>query len=114
MFKQKGVGALKVGTRPTASSSFTNNVSLNDNENVRNCLNENIYRVGGLDLERIGGGVSVGDVWMSGIERNRRAGGQRPQRVVRVRWVTHTHAHRHGGASSRHSLFKRGGLHVLD
>ena len=30
--------------------------SLNDNENVRNCLNENIYRVGGLDLDWIGGG----------------------------------------------------------
>ena len=32
-------------------------VSLNDNENVRKCLNENIYRVGGLDLDWIGGGV---------------------------------------------------------
>jgi len=88
-------------------------MSLNDNKNVRNCLNENIYRVGGLELDWIGGGVAMDDVWKSGLERNRRAGGQRPQRGVRVRWVTHLHAHRHGGASSRHSLFKRGGLHVL-
>ena len=88
-------------------------VSLNGNENVRKCLNENIYRVGGLDLDWIGGGVSVADVWMSGIERNRRVGVKRPQRGVRGWWVTHTQAQRHGGASSRHALFKRGGLHVL-
>jgi hypothetical protein len=36
----------------------TNTHSLNDNENVRNCLNENIYRGGVGDLDWMGGGVS--------------------------------------------------------
>lgn len=89
-------------------------MSLNDNENVRKCLNENIYRVGGLDLVWIGGGVSMEDVWMSGLERNRRAGGRQPTWGVRSGWVTHIHAHQHGGASSRQLLFKRGDLHVID
>ena len=41
-------------------------VSLNDNTNVRNCLNENIYTPGVLRLEMEGGGVSgkVWDVWI--------------------------------------------------
>ena len=56
----------------------------------------------------------MANVWKSGLERNRRAGGQRPQRGVRVRWVTHIHAQQTGGASSLNVLFKRGGLHVLD
>jgi hypothetical protein len=30
-------------------------MSLNANENVLKCLNENIYRVGGLDVDWIGG-----------------------------------------------------------
>ena len=33
----------------------TNNVSLNDNENVRKCLNKNIYTPGVSDLEMKGG-----------------------------------------------------------
>jgi hypothetical protein len=55
------VGALKEGTRPTAMHRFTNNVSLNDNTNVRNCLNENIYTPGVFDLE-LQGGYSCGYV----------------------------------------------------
>ena len=49
------VGALKVGTRPTASSSFTNIYSLNANANVRNCYFKNIYTPGVFDLEKEGG-----------------------------------------------------------
>ena len=53
------VGALKEGTRPTAMHRFTNGCSLNDNANVRKCLNENIYTPGVFDLE-LKGGLSCG------------------------------------------------------
>jgi hypothetical protein len=57
------VGVGVVGVEPTYSlrlhrnqtGPHANNVSLNDNENVRKCLNENIYRVGVEDLELVGG-----------------------------------------------------------
>ncbi len=65
--------------------AFTNNVSLNANTNVRNCLNEKYIPPGGLRLKRKGG-CSVDMFWMSGLERNEQGGGRRTAWGVRVRW----------------------------
>jgi len=68
-------------------------VSLNDNTNVRNCLNENIYTPGVFDLEKEGG-VFLGLDWESGLERIAREGCHRTQVGGGHGWVTPSHASR--------------------